>query len=93
MCAYFFQRGTQLSVPRARAECDAFNYIEKCHNPKCRHGTAGDASPAEFERRHSRWFTYVSGIRTDSGRVDRGHRNLTRRDMRPAVKGFRHSFE
>ncbi len=35
------------------AKTDVFNYIEMFYNPKRRHGTAGDTSPVEFERRHS----------------------------------------
>lgn len=38
---------------RDDARADVFNYIEMFYNPKRRHGTAGDTSPAEFERRHS----------------------------------------
>jgi putative transposase len=38
---------------RDAAKADVFNYIEMFYNPKRRHGTAGDTSPVEFERRHS----------------------------------------
>lgn len=38
---------------RDDARADVFNYIEMFYNPKRRHGTAGDTSPVEFERRHS----------------------------------------
>lgn len=38
---------------------DVFNYIEMFYNPKRRHGTAGDTSPVEFERRHSQRLTGV----------------------------------
>jgi putative transposase len=44
-----------------------FNYIEMFYNPKRRHGTAGDNSPVEFERRHSQRRTGVWEIRGDSG--------------------------
>lgn len=38
---------------RSDARADIFNYIEMFYNAKRRHGTAGDISPVEFERRHS----------------------------------------
>lgn len=43
----------QIYSTRDAAKADAFNYIEMFYNPKRRHGTAGDTSPVEFERRHS----------------------------------------
>ena len=44
---------------RDDARADVFNYIEMFYNPKRRHGTAGDTSPVEFERRHSQRLTGV----------------------------------
>jgi len=38
---------------RDDARADVIKYIEVFYNPKRRHATAGDTSPAEFERRHS----------------------------------------
>ena len=32
-------------------DSDVFDYIEMFYNPKRRHGSAGDVSPVEFERR------------------------------------------
>ncbi len=46
------------SAPAA-ARADVFNYIEMFYNPKRRHGTAGDTSPVEFERRYSQRLTGV----------------------------------
>ena len=43
----------QVYSTRDAAKTDVFNYIEMFYNPKRRHGTAGDISPVEFERRHS----------------------------------------
>ncbi|VTY40045.1 Integrase core domain protein [Xylophilus ampelinus] len=43
----------QIYLTRDAAKADVFNYIEMFYNPKRRHGTAGDTSPVEFERRHS----------------------------------------
>ena len=43
----------QIYPSRDEARADVFNYIEMFYNPKRRHGTAGDTSPVEFERRHS----------------------------------------
>ena len=43
----------QIYPTRDDARADVFNYIEMFYNPKRRHGTAGDTSPVEFERRHS----------------------------------------
>ena len=42
----------QIYPTRADARLDVFNYIEMFYNPTRRHGTAGDVSPVEFERRH-----------------------------------------
>jgi putative transposase len=42
----------QTYTTRDDARADVFNYIEMFYNPKRRHGTAGDTSPVEFERRH-----------------------------------------
>ncbi len=42
----------QIYATRSDARADIFNYIEMFYNPKRRHGTAGDTSPVEFERRH-----------------------------------------
>ena len=43
----------QVYATREDARADVFNYIEMFYNPKRRHGTAGDVSPVEFEKRHS----------------------------------------
>jgi putative transposase len=37
---------------RATAASDVFVYIEMFYNPIRRHGSAGDLSPVEFERRY-----------------------------------------
>ena len=49
----------QVYTTRNDARADVFNYIEMFYNPKRRHGTAGDTSPVEFERRHSQRLTGV----------------------------------
>lgn len=49
----------QVCATRSGACADVFNYIEMFYRPKRRLGTAGDTPPAEFERRHSQWFTDV----------------------------------
>ena len=61
-CLKFFERRnsacSQLASKAAGyptrddARADVFSYIETFYNPKRRHGTAGDTSPVEFERRH-----------------------------------------
>ncbi|ABF12314.1 transposase catalytic site ISRme11 (plasmid) [Cupriavidus metallidurans CH34] len=38
---------------RATAATDVFDYIEMFYNPIRRHGSAGDLSPVEFERRYA----------------------------------------
>ncbi|MEY8174910.1 IS3 family transposase [Burkholderia multivorans] len=38
---------------RATATSDVFDYIEMFYNPIRRHGSAGDLSPVEFERRYA----------------------------------------
>jgi len=38
---------------RAAAASDVFDYIEMFYNPVRRHGSAGDLSPVEFERRYA----------------------------------------
>jgi len=35
------------------ARADVFDYIEMFYNPKRRHGSNGDLSPVEFERRYA----------------------------------------
>ncbi len=57
---------SQVYLTRDKARADVFNYIEKFYNPKRRHGTAGDVSPIEFERRHFQRLKSVWGIRGDS---------------------------
>jgi len=42
----------QIYPSRDEARADVFNYIEMFYNAKRRHGTAGDISPVDFERRH-----------------------------------------
>jgi putative transposase len=49
----------QIYATRCQARADIFNYIEMFYNPKRRHGTAGNTSPVEFERRHSQRLTGV----------------------------------
>ncbi|QIL69011.1 IS3 family transposase [Diaphorobacter sp. HDW4B] len=49
----------QIYPTRDEARADVFNYIEMFYNPKRRHGTAGDISPVEFERRHSQRLNSV----------------------------------
>lgn len=49
----------QIYATRSQARADIFNYIEMFYNPKRRHGTAGNTSPVEFERRHSQRLTGV----------------------------------
>ena len=44
---------------RQEARADVVDYIEMFYNPKRRHGTAGDTSPVEFERRQSQRLTGV----------------------------------
>lgn len=56
----------QIYPSRDEARADVFNYIEMFYNPKRRHGTAGDTSSVEFERRHSQRLKSVKGIRGDS---------------------------
>lgn len=41
----------KIYATRAAARSDVFDYIELFYNPKRRHGSAGDLSPVEFERR------------------------------------------
>lgn len=43
----------QIYPVRDAAQTDVFNYIELFYNPKRHHGTAGNTSLVEFERRHS----------------------------------------
>jgi len=42
----------QIYPTREAARQDVFNYIEMFYNPRRRHGTSGDLSPAEFEKRY-----------------------------------------
>jgi len=49
----------QIYATRSDARVDVFDYIEMFYNPKRRHGTAGNTSPVEFERRHSQRLTGV----------------------------------
>ncbi|SDS83415.1 putative transposase [Halopseudomonas litoralis] len=42
----------QIYPTREAARQDVFNYIEMFYNPRRRHGTSGDMSPIEFEKRH-----------------------------------------
>ena len=41
----------RIYVTRAAARSEVFDYIEMIYNPKHRHGSTGDVSPVEFERR------------------------------------------
>ncbi len=43
----------RLCPTRAMAASDVFDYIEMFYNPIRRHGSAGDLSPVEFERRYA----------------------------------------
>ncbi|MBB4130003.1 transposase InsO family protein [Xanthomonas campestris] len=36
------------------ARTEVFDYIEMLYNPKRRHGSNGDLSPVEFERRYAK---------------------------------------
>lgn len=56
----------QIYPTRDQARADVFNYIEMFYNPTRSHGTAGDTSPVEFERRHFQRLESVWGIRGDS---------------------------
>lgn len=38
---------------RETARSDVFDYIEMFYNPIRRHGSAGDVSPVEFEKRYA----------------------------------------
>jgi putative transposase len=49
----------QIYATRGDARADVFDYIEMFYNPKRHHGTAGNTSPVEFERRHSQRLTGV----------------------------------
>lgn len=44
-------RGVDTTKDAARAE--VFDYIEMFYNPNRRHGSIGDLSPVEFERRYA----------------------------------------
>lgn len=45
---------TEVGYPnRATATTDVFDYIEMFYNPIRRHGSAGDLSPVEFEKRYA----------------------------------------
>lgn len=50
----FFQLLKPESIRRQDARADVFNYIEVFYNPKRRHNTAGDTSPVEFAKRHTK---------------------------------------
>ena len=41
----------RIYATHADARADVFDYIEMFYNPKRRHGSNGDVSPVEFERR------------------------------------------
>ena len=43
----------RIYLTRAAATSDVFDYIEMFYNPVRRHGSAGDVSPVEFERRYA----------------------------------------
>ncbi len=45
------RRRTYSTKDAARAE--VFDYIEMFYNPNHRHGSTGDLSPVEFERRYA----------------------------------------
>jgi len=42
----------QIYPTRETARRDVFNYIEMFYNPRRRHGTSGNLSPVEYEKRH-----------------------------------------
>lgn len=56
----------QIYLKRDAAKTDVLNYIEMLYNPKRRHCTAVETSPAEFERRYSQRLKSLYGIRGDS---------------------------
>lgn len=62
-------------LTRAVARSDVFDYIELFYNPKRRHGSAGDQSPVEFERRAG-----ISGreVSMKSGAIHRAWPGKTR---------------
>ncbi|WP_144424350.1 IS3 family transposase, partial [Xanthomonas arboricola] len=39
--------------PKDAARAEVFDYIEMFYNPTRRHGSTGDLSPVEFERRYA----------------------------------------
>jgi putative transposase len=43
----------RIYATHADARADVFNYIELFYNPKRRHGSNGDLSPVEFEKRYA----------------------------------------
>jgi putative transposase len=43
----------RIYTTKAAARADVFDYIEMFYNPKRRHGSNGDLSPVEFERRYA----------------------------------------
>ncbi len=45
--------GSREYPSREAARSDVFDYIEMFYNPVRRHGSAGDLSPVEFERRYA----------------------------------------
>ena len=49
----------QIYPTREAARQDVFNYIEMFYNPRRRHGTSGDLSPVEYEKRHYQSLTGV----------------------------------
>ena len=49
----------QIYPTREAARRDVFNYIEMFYNPRRRHGTSGDLSPVEYEKRHYQSLTGV----------------------------------
>ena len=62
----------QVYPTRNDVHADVFNYIEMSYNPKRRHGTVGDTSPLELERRYSQRLT---GVQENPGDSSCQHRS------------------
>ncbi len=56
----------QIYPTREAARQDVFNYIEMFYNPRRRHGTSGDLSQVEYEKRHYQSLTGVQDTGGDS---------------------------
>ena len=55
---------------RSHARMAVFSFIEGFYNPRRRHSTLGDLSPAEFERHHAQHLELaLNGPNSDNGSV------------------------